>query len=214
MIKKLIYTLLSLSLLPFISVSAQESGNESSSYPYYYTPEQSQQVTKPTINMQVGTGFGVASGAGSFSNTYIAPCLRYKVSPKFSVTAGATLGYTHLFNYQPYYMAFLPAEAQQQGGFDGSVMSGTFYVQGAYQATDKLKVTGTVFYQQNNMGQISPYLQNGNIQGVDLQLEYKLSDKVTIGGRLMHSSGNISPYGMFGNPYGVGGSQNWGMRPF
>ncbi|MEH0154916.1 hypothetical protein V6R21_12295 [Limibacter armeniacum] len=201
---KKIYLIL-FGLLVFFTAQQAQAQETETEYTYVEEPEPPKML-QPEFGMQLGTGFGVSNGWGSYSSTQVSPSMRFLATPKLSISAGLSVGYTQLYG-----APVLTSEGFQKT--DGGFVSSTYYVQGSYQATDKLTISGTVFYQNNNMRQTSPFMKSNDFKGVDLQLEYKVSDKVTIGGRIMTASG--TPNGYYNPAFSSGfGNSPFGSSPF
>jgi hypothetical protein len=97
---------------------------------------------KVDFGMQIGTSVGSDFRNGGFWSNYAAPSLRYNLHPRWRVSAG-TMFVSTQFN--------APIAAGSEGTSMGRVNSfQTFvYTQGQYMASDRLRLTGSFFYEVN-----------------------------------------------------------------
>jgi hypothetical protein len=90
------------------------------------------------------------------------------------------------------------------------------YAQGQYMASERLRLTGTAFYELNQFGgaqlRMNPQATNFNSKGASIYAEYKISEHFSVGAGAQISNGNGNNYlrnGLYGSP----GMYNSGM-PF
>ncbi len=150
---------------------------------------------KLRFNAEVGTFFGTGFGSGSYFGTYVSPHLSYKVSPKFTLSAGARLETTFMNPFN---------ESDYSGyGYPGYYSPGSFvYVKGAYQLNDRLIVSGTVYKHFNLFSNPDPAYGGfeNDYKGIIMGVDYKLGENVFIRGEIEISDG-YRPYGYpYSNP--------------
>ena len=164
----------------------------------------------PQVNISIGSSFGsFAPGITTFG-AYFMPQMSVPVTKRFSISAG--IGYTSLF-----------------AGFanEGSMFSnapqqyGSVYVKGVYQLNQKVTVSA-LGYKTFNLQQtphtetLNPHALDMSNQGVMINLNYKVNDKVQINASFSYDKRNYNPYyfnrGMrssgFYNPAVGGGFEN------
>ena len=141
---------------------------------------------KLKVQVEVGTSFGTSLYGGNYFGTYLAPQLRYQYTPRFSVGGGVMLTSTYGNSfYEP-----------TRFGYPSANFSSSFiFVQGAYQLSDRLTLTGTAYKQFNFLNSDIPSSPgiNYDYQGVIMGAEFKLNDNVFIKGEIEISNG-YNPY--------------------
>lgn len=153
------------------------------------------------FQMEVGTSFGTAFGGGNFMTTYVAPHISYRVSPKFSINAGAIIAQG---------MGSFYSETKPYGlyGYSTPMYPRSFvYIEGDYKVSDRLTLTGTAYKE------IDVFNQNPNsstnfdtdINGVIMGVDYKIRENIYIRGEIELSNGR--------NPYRHPGMDPW-RSPF
>lgn len=169
---------------------------------YYAKPDSNSRTVpapeKVHFGMQLGTGVSTNLRGGVAWNTFVSPYLSYRLSPRWTFNAGATLVNTNgtgfLYRGDSRYT---PLVNQQQ----------TFlFAQGQYQASERLRVTGTSFYELSRFNQsVGPGNFQYNSKGMSIYAEYKVSEHFSIGVGGQYSNGN-NPYlyNGFGNSFGSG----------
>lgn len=145
------------------------------------------QDKKLKIQVEVGSSFGSSLyGGGQYFGTYLAPQIRYQMTPRFSIGGGAMLTSTY---GSPYY------EPSRFGNSSSNFNRTFLFVSGAYKLTDRLTLTGAA-YKEINLLQSeipsSPAL-NYDYQGVIMGAEFQISDNVFIKGEIEISNG-YNPY--------------------
>jgi hypothetical protein len=181
-------------LLTFISVSAQEFGDNVINAPIEKETgkKETQQGFKPDVRVTLGTSFSsLARGYTSFG-TYIAPEISMPVTKKFSVQVG--LGYSSMFYNQPGETLFGNTPSQY----------GSLYVSGTYRVNEKIWVKGTGYktFLLNPSTPDDPTNQgipDFSNQGVILDIGYKVSDHFHINASFEIRQQNYPAY-YYGNP--------------
>jgi hypothetical protein len=132
-------------------------------------------VKKASFSLSAGTMFGSNGMA-----TYLAPALRYQLSPKFSVFGGVT--YLN--------SSFTPMYAEKQM----PMASKNYFVHGggSYQVNDKLRLSGSVWRDFSSTGNafIPGGLKSPARYGTEFQAHYKISEHLSVFGSIRTSNGN------------------------
>jgi len=155
---------------------------------------------KLKFRAEVGTFFGTGFGSDYYFGTYVSPHLSYRLSPRFTLSAGATLAtsFINTFDESGYYGY----------GYPGYNYPRSFvYAKGSYQMNDRLIISGTVYKEVNLFKNQDP-VYNGfdtDVKGIIMGVDYKLGENVFIRGQIEVSDG-YRPYG--GYPY-----SGQGFRP-
>jgi hypothetical protein len=183
--------------LVFFCVSLGASAQD-----YYAKPDSiSRQAPVPEkvhFGMELGTGVSTNFKGGAAWSTFVSPYLSYRVSPRWTFNAGATLVNTNGTGFLYGGDARSAPVVNQQQTF--------LFAQGQYQASERLRLSGTSFYQLSNFNQ--PAGQRDfqfNSKGMSVYAEYKVSEHFSIGVGGQYSNGN-NPYlyNGFGNGFGSG----------
>lgn len=196
----------------FISIgvllAANSLAQNTSDNTYYKAPDStSQRMEAPKrmqFGLQVGTGVSTNFRGGTGFHTFVSPYLSYRVSPRWSFQAGATLVNGSFPSYYPYSGDSRSGVGNQQRTF--------LFAQGQYQATERLRLTGTTYYEM--LTQPGARQQRGvsfNSQAMALYAEYKISEHFSVGVGAQYSNGNMPYYGngfngaRFGRSFGAPG---------
>ncbi|MES2733400.1 MAG: hypothetical protein V4714_16760 [Bacteroidota bacterium] len=180
---------------------------------YYAKPDSavSQKIAPQKVHfgMQIGTSVSTNFRGGASLSTFVSPYLSYRVSPRWRINAGASIVNSSLAGFNHTYgdsrnTAFIP----QQSTF--------LFLQGQYQASERLVITGTSFYETSRFNQsptgypreMNSSLTHFNSKGGSIYAEYKVSEHFSFGIGAQFSNGN-TPY--YNN--GFGGSR-WGSSSF
>lgn len=138
----------------------------------YYKPTVKNSLNENiSTSVIVGTSMTFINRQNTFYSTYVAPKIGYQLSSKFKLNVGI-MHYT--IAGRPAMLAnsnepFLNAANKQASG-------NLLFVEGQYQINPKLIVSGTMMHQITN-----PLLPQPNYNRASLGIQYKLSDKASIG---------------------------------
>jgi hypothetical protein len=138
----------------------------------------------PRLSYSMELGAGFFSGSSLFSGTYtnIAPSINYLVSPKLNIEVGGvfTTGNTN-FN-QNSMLKSNPNLSPQTNQF-------FVFTNGQYALTNRLMLTGSFYstLNSNKSQQINPYFLD--YRGMDLGLNYKLTEHMSLGAQFRMSNG-------------------------
>ena len=182
-------------LITFIFLSSIAISSIAQSDTSYYTNPNKWSATKPNrVNAAVSLGGGVSFFNSKYASTYtfIAPSIKYRVSPKFAVCAG-------LIHYNLTGNRFITGGITDNNylnrntSFTGNIIQ----VGGMYELNNRLTLSGSVLYQ-------APSFTNRNqksMNATSLGLEYKVNPSTTISIQTNISQGNtLNPY--YNNPIG------------
>lgn len=145
------------------------------------------------LHYSINFGAGYASGLGSFTN--ISPSLNYQFSPKLNFQIGGIF-FSGLNNSSKITPSGMQSATVQNPS------SYFIYTNGQYLLTNKLTVSGS-FYKTinpNNTPKINPYFLD--YKGMNLGLNYKLTQNINIGAQFHFSNG----YNNLFNQYDTGNS--------
>lgn len=154
--------------------------------------------SKIDYKVNVGTSFSSSSFANAV-NFYTAPELRYKLSPKISISTGFLMMNTTVSSY------YLSEKEKQKNFTQGYLFAGV-----NYKATEKLRISGEILYGLNKQ----PYQVYGNKQNNDYYLrfnaEYKITDNLSVGLQVINQNMGSpafrdpfhrNPFGSYYNPF-------------
>lgn len=197
----------SLVLFSTFLATAQVDGNENNSDEPRFYPEHSfsRFNYKPSFSLNTGVGLG-RWGNSSFYNSFLNPHIGQQISNRFSVGGGLMLMH-HNFTFSGSSASEGAMPPLRNGNFNQAVIYGS----GSYLVNDRLMITGDAFY---SLHEQNPYFQqfNGrNGKGFSMGFDYKVSDKISIGGGIRYAEG-MNSWG-FGNPMMMGGPGMFGS-PF
>lgn len=142
------------------------------------------------VQVQLSTGAGVMSfGGQTLFSTWVAPTVKYQLTPKFNLKVGAITMYGNMNNFQNYlYQENNTSKTDRLAQY-------YFFAQGEYKVNNKFTIRGTTMKEFSDQSlNPSPYSMN------HIGFDYKISDKVTINADFLLSKGN-TPWGMYSNPY-------------
>lgn len=152
--------------------------------------------TRSPLSTSLNLGFGLSSQFSGNTMTYqqINPTIRYQLNDRFSLFGG--IAYTSFQNLDTYYIS------STENSFETTTSNfnlGRIFMGGSYMVNPKLRLDGMVWKQQT-MNTDSRVLMNNkpnfDAQGLNLRLNYQLSDKVQINAAFNYSKG----YDPFYNP--------------
>ena len=205
-------TLLSLFILSFLLASGQPAPDSLRGDDKVYGIDEDAleaSITKRKLRFSVefGTAFG-ASRYGSSFGTYVAPHFSYPLSKRFSISAGAYIaGVSPIARTEPVTMNGYP--------YSPLYPRSLIYAEGAYQLTNNLTVSGTVYREVNAFNQNPAYPgYNAGLRGVIMGVDYKINDHAFIRGEIEFSNGRRSYFNdPFMNPAGSRGFDPFFYRP-
>ncbi len=145
---------------------------------------------KVKINVEVGTTFGTTFGNGSYLGTYVSPHLTIPVTNRFSLSTGGYFLNSQAINSNSETNFYNPYNPFSNG------LTRTFvYVEGAYQLTQNLSVTGAVYKEFNMFNKPPAGVNSGDYdyEGVIMGVDYKIGENIFIHGQIEFSNGR-SPY--------------------
>lgn len=198
------YLLLALMVFIAFSSFAQQFGSNSIGSELNLTTEKVLTKKKsfvPDVSIAFGSSFSTfGKGFNAFGN-FISPEFTFPINKKLAVKAG--LAYSTL-----YYPNFGLENSSNSRTFD---QYGSVYISGIYQLTEKLIVAGTAFKSfplSEQSPQANPRALDFSNEGIILDMNYKLSDKVSVSAGFKyqkHNSynyyNNFGGYNSFGAPF-------------
>ncbi len=153
-----------------------------------------------TAGAFAGTGFG----SGSYFGTYVSPQVSYRLSPKFTISGGATIiqSYGSLYYY--------PTNEGSMGQPAANQTRTLLFASGSYQLNKRLVVSGTVYKEFNMFSQEPSSAKNysGDYQGMIMGVDYKIGKNIFIQGQIEISNNPYSRHGYPGSSFGSGFGNN------
>ena len=148
--------------------------------------------------LTAGTSIG-SFGEGALLSTFVAPHLKYKYSPKFTISTGIMFANSTANNL---YM-FTPDGIQSMSG---NIIENYVYASGDYLVNERLRIRGTIMYEMNHWYETDSDLPiNQNNTSFSFGAEYRLTENITIGVQVQQRKQPSSPYGLHpirsNNPY-------------
>jgi hypothetical protein len=141
------------------------------------------------VAFQTGASFSTM-GNNSIFNTWVAPEIKYQVTPKFSLTAGTVAMYGNYGNLQNY--------ISKENSLTNADRLAQYYLfaKGEYKLNDRITFRGTTMKEVSNTS-INPNPYSLNHLGIDI----KLRDNVFLSADVQVAKGR-TPFGMYyNNPY-------------
>lgn len=138
------------------------------------------------IGAELGAGISGSKYHSAYS-TYAAPHLNYRATDRLQLNAGVRLSVGHINN------AYLWHSAEGLQKANGRFTSAMYYTQGLYQVNERLTVSGSVFYEKNQMPVPEMNPAAFDRSGYSFGATYRLSRHTTIGVEIQQTQGQ-SPY--------------------
>lgn len=149
---------------------------------------------KIDYKLTAGTSFISAKGFGSGTSTYIAPELTYKFTPRFHLSAGVMILRSNL----PFNRYQLLSNERSVVVKRGPSTRAIAYVSGDYLINSRLSVSGTLMKDLSSPSNFNKYGYNNSFQAMSLNMDYKLTDHITIGAGVHMTQGNNWDYPAYG----------------
>jgi hypothetical protein len=142
------------------------------------------------LNFKLDLGFGYTGGSYSGFYTYIAPYLRYALTPKFKLDVGGMLSQgSYTYNYE------------NTGNLNGT--STFLFARGNYLINDKFTLEGTIFktFYPNPpiRSDLTSKYATDNF-GYGLGLDYKINKHMSLGAHIIMSKGLNNNYLLLTQP--------------
>lgn len=166
--------------------------------------------SKSPLSTSLNLGFGLGSQFSGNTMTYqqINPTINYQIDKRFSIFGG--VAFTSFQNLDTYYISRSENSIESQSS---NLNLGKIFVGGSYMLNPKLRLDGMVWKQQT-MNTDSKALHNKqpdfDAHGLNLRLNYQVSDKVQINAEFSYSKGNDPFY----NPYRNNAFMHGSSTPF
>jgi hypothetical protein len=169
----------------FLAISAHAQVNDSTKNKVAPNPY--------SFHFTAGSSFMAGSGFSAM-NTYVAPEMNYSLNKKFTLIAGFAIVNTN------FHSSFAGNKDLQTKPFASNYTSSFVYAGGKYKLNDRITLSGAAYTQVNTFE--NPDNNNNafdkNVKGAALGVDYKLSEKSSIGIELNFSNGH-SPFGYNNN---------------
>jgi hypothetical protein len=128
------------------------------------------------LHFSMNFGAGYIGGSNLYSGAYtsLSPSLNYQVTPRLNIQTGVTL-VSGLNNFSP------ASNPSAQSNFFQGPNQFSFYASGQYLLTKNLSLVGSAYktVNTNNSEKLNPLFQN--FQGMNIGLNYKITDHMSIG---------------------------------
>ncbi len=181
-------------------------------HPAYYLQEQNDTSTfepwsklsgKTDYSFEVGSSF--SSYGGGISSSYISPRVSFMATERLQIVAGGKFSYANTGS-----IPLLGSELGQSPNSPGTGNPTEAFAYGRYKVNEKLSVYGMGAFGKNQL-YMSPFesgIGTTDYQHLSFGMDYKVSDKVSIGASFGVNNGpawGVSPFGGFGqqrmNPF-------------
>lgn len=181
-------------------------------HPAYYLQEQNDTSTfepwsklsgKTDYSFEVGSSF--SSYGGGISSSYISPRVSFMATERLQIVAGGKFSYANTGS-----IPLLGTELGQSPNSLGTGNPTEAFAYGRYKVNEKLSVYGMGAFGKNQL-YMSPFesgVGTTDYQHLSFGMDYKISDKVSIGASFGVNNGpawGVSPFGGFGqqrmNPF-------------
>lgn len=143
-------------------------------------------------NVNIGSSIMGSKNSGTFVNTFIAPNMNYDLGKKWSIGTGVIISNTTLNNYP-----LLSSEIKKTN-LTQNFSQMTYYVNGSYQATDRLTINAMVYKSLDINKAPTSQLQNGafdrNFKGIMMDVNYKVTEHTSINIGFNYSDGANNPF--------------------
>ena len=137
----------------------------------------------------LGTSF-IYSPQNFYGPSYfIAPSLSYRVSPRFSLSAGLGFEYSSLYTIY---------DTPEEGNTLLPMTRYFLYTRGSYFLNERIMLSGGVYKSVNFVPSLTQYQQSysSNYQGVDLGIQYQISRNISVGFHMRMNNINYTPAGL------------------
>ncbi|NJO69616.1 MAG: hypothetical protein HC830_10320 [Bacteroidetes bacterium] len=145
--------------------------------------------SKLEYNLTAGTSFITSRNFGSGSASYVAPEISYKLSPKIKINAGVMFLRSNVYINR--YLSMPGESVVVKAKPSVSTMA---YFSGNYLISDRLSMTGFLMKDLSNTGIYDKKYGPQGFQTMSLQMDYKLTDNITIGAGMHMSQGGYYGY--------------------
>ena len=181
--------LLTTSLLLIAFCSQAQQADET---PVLYKARKTTAKTSPLFDtpqrfhfgMQMGTSVGTNFRNGALWSNYVAPQMSYQLSPRWNINVGTVIANNNFNALTRTQEGFAVTPAHQLQTF--------VYTQGQYLVNDRLRLSGTAFYEINQFNQprMNPQATNFNAKGASMHADFKITDHFSVGAGVQISNGN------------------------
>jgi len=136
-----------------------------------------------SFSMEFGVGFALSNQYNYGSYTYVAPYLSYRITPKFSIDAGAVInqGFNGLNQL---------STVDYNGKINNNQTSYAFFVRGNYMVNDKLTISGSIYKSLMPLRTFVGETVQCNNNSYSLGLDYKVNNHMSIGAEVRMGNGN------------------------
>mgnify|MGYP006279052103 CR=1 FL=1 len=156
------------------------------------------------FDMSVGTSFSSFGGNGSSFVSYAFPKMRMRPTDNLEIQGGVLMMNTQMSGMSSLYAA----ETAPQMAGSSNFTNAYAYAAGTYQLSDNLKISGSAYKKvdgQNQMQQqIHPQAFNFDAYGMQMRMEYKISENAKIDAQFNFNKG-YSPFNTtnsyYSNPF-------------
>lgn len=134
------------------------------------------------MSMKLDLGVGFIGGSNSGMYTYVAPYLRYSLTPKFKLDVGGILSQGKNNNY-----------SSESGFYNKTSM--LLFARGNYLLTEKITVSGSAyktFYPNSDLNSDLTKKYSDENYGFSLGMNYKINKKMSLGAQIIMTKGNYN----------------------
>ncbi|MDR2835194.1 MAG: hypothetical protein LBV69_03200 [Bacteroidales bacterium] len=158
-------------------------------------------LDKDRFHFRLTTGTSFTNfGNNSLYSVYTMPEINYRITDKFSISAGMIQNFSYFPNFSQNKENPIPMSSK--------MYNTTVFVKGEYQPLEKLILQGTVFYSP------SSFNNSDSFSFTNFGMEYKITEKFSIGADVSIIKGN-SQYSPFFYNQNINHTRNFGLSsPF
>ena len=140
-------------------------------------------------HVEIGTSFLYSPQNFYGPSYFIAPSLSYLVTPRFSLSAGLGIDYASLY---PIY------DTPDEGNVLLPMTRYFLYTRGSYFINERILLSGAFYKSVNNIPPLSQNSQSLNFtyQGIDLGIQYQISENFSIGFQMRMNNLSNTPTGL------------------
>jgi hypothetical protein len=155
---------------------------------------------KTNFHLTAGAFAGTSFGSGEYFGTYVSPEVSYRLSPKFTLSGGATI--VNSFG-NPYYYPMGEGSMSQPASNQTRTL---LFASGSYQLNKRLMISGTVYKEFSMFSHEPTSTRNysDEYQGMIMGVDYKVGKNIFIQGQIEISNNPYSRHGYPSSSFGRG----------
>jgi hypothetical protein len=153
------------------------------------------------FGLEAGAAFTSFGRHGSMFDTYLAPEIRYKASPRFHFSAGIVLSTGYLSG--PGFEGVGTPGGGSVGPLGSRFNRILVFAEGNYQVSHRLTIGGMVVKELDNdlYRNMNAFQKNSGFQSIGMNVNYKITDNFHVGARFNVTDGRPYYYNDPTNPF-------------